>query len=183
METAIVERLAGDDRIKPLKVAPWPDSAADFPGAVRQGGVFVGYTGSRFGQPTTDVIAQDATAEWQIVLSVKALRGPGGAYPYLEAVRALLTGFEPAGGGLMYPIDERFDDQLQGAWVYTLVFNNGYVHVPDAPTSDDPTFTRGSFQLDGTTTVDGTVTRDDTGKATGAVFQRDFNQTQEVPLV
>ncbi len=123
IEKAAVERLKA--AVLDLPVVAFPDSPEDFKKLPFQKGiVLVGYQGSRFSQPTNlDVIIQERVLQFGVTLQIRDLRGHDGAYRYLEAIRASLTGFAPEGDyRAFYPVSEDFLNMTNNVWIYGMSF-------------------------------------------------------------
>lgn len=108
------------------------------------GGILISYAGSTFGDPRpTTAITQ--TRKLNIVFTVlsRDLHNDYGALALLDELRLALVGFAPPNCSASWLIEEQFDEQQSGIWIYQLVLATDTVQVqqlPDTPTQ--PVFRR-----------------------------------------
>jgi hypothetical protein len=130
-------------------VDSFPDTAAKYDKLPfnKNNMALVAYRGSRFGEPRiTDVVVQEQTAEFEVNLAVRNLKGQQGAYVLLESIRATLTGSRLNGAGPLYPTGEHFIKVEEFIWEYFATFACSWpaVQVITEPTA--PPFAHGIFQ-------------------------------------
>lgn len=122
IENAIIARLVAGFAGVGLKpeVIPFPANPETWKSTHPKASVLVAYVGSVYGDSVAlDVIAQDGRLEFDVHVVSPSLRH-GGAYAYLAASRALLTGYCPAGASKLVPKRERFLGRKGGRWTYAL---------------------------------------------------------------
>lgn len=131
MVDAIAQRLearlgwaAEHPVLAPATVSPFPDDPERYQMRAPDAEILVAFGGANYGSPvSTDLIAQQRTAEFDITLLTRSLSDRSGAYGYVEAVRLALTGFRLAGGGsALRPLRETFLSHDSGVWRYQLVY-------------------------------------------------------------
>lgn len=111
-----------------VHVSAWPDNPEAFDFTQANGAVLVRFNSDTYSAPVPNragTIAQDRTAEWQVVLLHRNLTRHEGVYSLLEAVRVALTGFTfPSApeSTVLYPIRGGFIGRQPGKWIYQLVF-------------------------------------------------------------
>lgn len=129
IETAIIDRLKAS--LQGVLVDGFPEDVKAYERLpFNKGVVLVAYKGSTFSEPRAmGLLLQDRKLEFQVQLVIKGLRGHRGAYGYLDSIRALLTGFRPAGADPLYPTDEQFSETEEFLWVYGLTFTCNAPHV------------------------------------------------------
>jgi hypothetical protein len=137
IETAILERLKAK-LPKQLLIDGFPDDAKAYERLPWDRGVIlVAYRSSDFGEPKPmGLIAQDRTFTFEVQVRTKNLRTLQGAYAYLDAVRAALTGYRPLSADQLIPVSERFIEADDFVWTYALLFKctAPYMEIPDAIT-------------------------------------------------
>lgn len=122
LETAIVNRLA------PLvtaghEVVSQPENQNDFKRTINGARVTVGYIGSDFAKvSSTAQIRQEETLKFEVAIQVKKLRGNGGLYSIIEAVRALLIGFRPPHCERMRIMEIGVVDYVDNVFTYAITF-------------------------------------------------------------
>ncbi|MEW6708318.1 MAG: Gp37 family protein [Candidatus Riflebacteria bacterium] len=119
IETAIVARLAAE--VEELPAYAFPDRPEDFKKLpFNHGMILVSYSGSSFSEPTNmDTLIQERVLEFVVTLQIKDLRTHDGAYTYLDAIRAALSGFSPQSDRrVLYLVEEGFVDKVESVWIW-----------------------------------------------------------------
>ncbi|AUK45492.1 hypothetical protein A4212_09915 [Pasteurella multocida] len=114
------------DRLK-TRFAEWdvqlmPENIESYFLAHPNGGILISYAGSTFGEPrSTAEITQ--TRKVHIVLTVlsRDLHNDHGALQLLDDLRLDVTGFVPPSCTKCWLVEEQFDEQQSGVWIYQLV--------------------------------------------------------------
>lgn len=128
LEDAIVARL------EPLKalgfeVVALPDRDGDYDRPFKFGRVTVAYKSSLFnedgfnGKPmifSTNEIVQRETAELEVVIQSRTLRGDKGVHWLSRAVTKQIIGWEPDSWGRLYGREYRYVEHADGIWTYAL---------------------------------------------------------------
>lgn len=142
LEDAIVARL------EPLKalgfeVIALPDRDADYERPFKFGRVTVAYKASLFnedgfnGRPmifSTNEIVQKETAELEIVIQARTLRGDKGVHWLKQAVSKQIIGWEPDSWGRLYGREYRYVEHADGIFTYALtLFCSGLLIQHDDP--------------------------------------------------
>lgn len=107
----------------PLAVERYPARAQDYRLLHPKGAVLIGYGGSEFSPPRAmGALVQERTVKILLVLIVTNLRTHADSLPWLDALRALITGFTPVPGATKaYPQQERFLEEQDGVWSWELM--------------------------------------------------------------
>lgn len=151
IEKAIVERLAA--QLAGVKVEAFPDKPDTYNMHHPKGAVLVAFGRSTYSQPrATDLVVQERRIEWDITLVMRNLRDHAGAYDVLDAVRLILTGWQPPACRKMMPVREQFLDQRQGVWTYVMTMACATTVVECAEEEDLPLLKRISTEDDFGTT-------------------------------
>lgn len=122
LEEAIVTRLA------PLaqaghEVVSQPENQNDFKRTVNGARVTVGYVGSEFAKvSSTAQIRQEETPKFEVAIQARKLRGNGGLYSVIEAIRTLLIGFRPPHCERMRVMEIGLVDYVDSVFTYSIVF-------------------------------------------------------------
>jgi hypothetical protein len=164
IETAIVARLRS--RISSIEITHYPDRPESWRMAHRVGSALVIYRGATYGnQLDTAAVIQERTLEFEVAVMMRDLgwsvgsgiSGPNpGAYAIIEAVRALLTGYQIAGCRKLYPLREKFveRDKQGGVWIYATTFAVTTLALERPEMGDRPLFIRGVvLEKGGITTI------------------------------
>jgi hypothetical protein len=127
IEEAIINRLQTlqDDGVR---VIGFPDNANELGKPMGVGQVLVGFKkeslSSATGNVLTAPIVQTHTLKFEISLQLKNLRSHSGAYPIMDRIRQLLTGFKPIELlKPMYQSEGGFIDIKEGIWYYSMIFD------------------------------------------------------------
>ncbi|MBI4835923.1 MAG: hypothetical protein HY817_01550 [Candidatus Abawacabacteria bacterium] len=96
-----------------------------------KGALLVAFKGSTYSaNQSTDLIVQERTFNFEIILSMKHLQTDANIQDQLDAVRLALTGFQPKDieGNLitinkMIPSSDRFIEEENGTWIYGISFS------------------------------------------------------------
>lgn len=146
LETAILDRLTA--RLpKQLLVEGFPDDAKAFEKLPwNKGVVLVAYKESQFTPPQgMGLVTQGRTLQFEVQLRTKGLRSHQGAYAYLDAIRAALTGFRPGATGVLYPVSEQFVGAEEFVWTYAQVYSCEALHLETRDSQPEPLMTRATF--------------------------------------
>lgn len=126
LEEAIVQRLQSlqDNGVK---IIGFPDNPSELGRPFPSGQILVGFKKESLGQPaavvTTAPIIQPWTIEFELSLQLKNLRSHSGAYPIMETIRDLLSGFRPPMVTRpIYQVQGGFVDLKDGIWFYSMIF-------------------------------------------------------------
>lgn len=120
LEEAFLQRL---QPVLNLAVELYPARFQDYRLLHPKGAVLIVYGGSEFSPPEAmGAIVQTRTVKMALVLMVRNLRTHAEGLPWLDALRALVTGFTPVPGATKaWPRQERFVDQQEGVWIWELM--------------------------------------------------------------
>lgn len=130
IETAIIQRLRSG--ITDVPVDGRQDKAGEYALKSPSGAVFVGYAGARFKEPeASGMMVQEAEVDFSVAVFVRHYAGRhSGAYAYLDAARALLTGFAAPGCiTKMYPVSEEFEGMENGIFKYEQLYRMKTMHI------------------------------------------------------
>lgn len=130
VELDIVQRLEvledGSVRVEPL---PEVQGAMERPIA-GNGRVTIGYVSSSFDETSsTAQIAQNERINVQVIIEAKKLRGAGGIYSIIAAVKMLLTGFRPSHCHRMAPVETKHLTYERNTWMYGITYGCTTMHV------------------------------------------------------
>lgn len=119
LEQGIVERLRA--YITQLAIESFPDD----PGAYRlrhqRGALLVGYRGADYGgRLDVELVDQERTLSFDIVVLARGLGSHGGAYEHIEAARFALAGYAVPGFDPIVCRRERFLGHADGVWTFAL---------------------------------------------------------------
>lgn len=107
------------------------------------GGILISYAGSTFGEPrSTAEITQ--TRKVHIVLTVlsRDLHNDFGALQLLDDLRLEVSGFAPPNCSKCWLVEEQFDEQQSGVWIYQLVLATQTMQIQQLPEDEaKPKFT------------------------------------------
>ena len=132
IESAIAAQLRA--QISAIEIVQFPDKGTAYRLTHRIGAALVAWRGATYGSLIdTAAVVQARRLEFEVTLLVRDLgRGFGsepsaqnpGAYALLEAIRAVLTGFQIAGCRKMFPLREEFlgRDPQGGIWSWKTVY-------------------------------------------------------------
>jgi hypothetical protein len=129
IEQAIVNQLLQPLQSDGVRVTGFPDNPNDLGRPVGIGQVLVGFKKESLSPVTSGVltapIIQTHTFKFEVSLQLKNLRSHGGAYPLMDKIRSLLTGFKPLGEASkpMYQSEGGFVDLKEGIWYYSMIFD------------------------------------------------------------
>lgn len=106
-----------------LAVELYPARSQDYRLLHPKGAVLIVYAGSEFSSPEAmGAIVQTRVVKVALVLMVRNLRTHADGLPWLDALRALVTGFTPVPGATKaYPQQERFLNEQEGVWSWELM--------------------------------------------------------------
>ncbi len=123
IEADIVERLGSKIETSAAKVEAFPDDPKKYKLVHPKGAVLVAYAGAEYAMPgSASVVIQDAMLHWQVSILMRNLRTHGGAYGYLDSVRAALLGWRYPGATGLFMRKEEFVSQDDGIWTYGMTF-------------------------------------------------------------
>ncbi len=137
IEETIIERLSPPLIEMGLRVAGFPDNPQELGRPMPSGQVLIGYKKDSLETPNT--FAQNASMiqkwviEFEVSLQLKNLRSHIGAYPIMDSIKNLLTGFRPSViNQPLYQIQGGFVDMKDGIWYYSMVFGvrTNYIKKP-----------------------------------------------------
>jgi hypothetical protein len=144
LENAIVEKLKSGGF--ELAIEAFPEKPADHRLHNAAGAILVIFGGSKFGESqATDTVVQNRTISFSIVVKTSSLRSHLGAYPVLDAIRRLLTGFEPPECDKMYPTSEELVDREGSIWTYEAQYSCETLAVEDTDLPGGPAVTKVTF--------------------------------------
>ncbi|MFO0387566.1 MAG: Gp37 family protein [Flavobacteriales bacterium] len=137
IENDVVARLAplADAGI----VIKLPEFQKEFEKQIDRYKITVAYKGSKFEDVhTTAHVAQFEDVMIDVTIESRKLRGPGGVYPLMAAVRNLLLGFEPTDCSRMTLKESSFTDLETNTWSYSFTFVTRGMVVEVDPEENDP---------------------------------------------
>jgi hypothetical protein len=110
-----------------LRIAGFPDNPQESGRSMPNGQVLVGYKKESLEPPNTFIedtpVIQKWTLEYEISVQLKNLRSHTGAYPVMDEIKELLTGFRPSPiNQPLYQIQGGFVDMKDGIWYYSMIF-------------------------------------------------------------
>lgn len=120
---AVCERL--QSRIgSALAVEEFPDEPESYVLRHQVGALLVRYTGAKYAAPTSNwgAVVQDRTVLIDVVVVTRKLNGATGTTTWIEVVRLILTGHEPAGFGRLVPVREQYEGRGDRTWLYAITF-------------------------------------------------------------
>lgn len=122
LETRIVNRLKA--KITDVAVEGFPEKPSQYTLTHPKGALLVHYHGSAYGpNKATDIVHQDRRPQFEVTIVMRQLRAHGGAYGYLDLVRAALAGFKPIDGAKkMRVVRDQFISETDGIWQYAIRF-------------------------------------------------------------
>lgn len=86
------------------------------------GGILISYAGSTFGEPrSTTAITQTRKVHLVFTVLSRDLHNDFGALQLLDNLRLALVGFRPPSCSASWLVEEQFDEQQSGVWIYQLV--------------------------------------------------------------
>ena len=133
MQADLLERVKSG--ITTMSVEPFPDKPADYKLLHPVGAVLVRYNGGSYSQPGgMGFVRQDRRLDWELVVVTRSLnKGDGAAYPILDALRVLLTGYRLPDCDKLFPFKEEFLDEDNGIWQHTILFGcmSVNIEIPD----------------------------------------------------
>jgi len=113
------------------KIESFPRDPAQFYEALRpEGAILVRYESSIYEPPEPNrnkTIVQDRTASWIISIVHRGLIDHDGVYAKMANVRTALTGYslsDYAESTVLYPVSDRFVEEVGGVWHYEIVFQH-----------------------------------------------------------
>lgn len=121
-EEAFVERLR--EAFPEMLVEQFPDDPSTYSAVHPAGEILVGYRGSDYSRPQRALFAivQERELRFEVALLVRDLRHHTDAYPRLEAIRQILTGFRPGDLEPVWCERDGFVRESEGVWQYSSVF-------------------------------------------------------------
>lgn len=114
------------DRLK-ARFAEWdvqlmPEDIESYFLAHPNGGILISYAGSTFGEPrSTAEITQLRKVHIVLTVLSRDLHNDFGALQLLDDLRLNVTGFAPPNCSKCWLVEEQFDEQQSGVWIYQLV--------------------------------------------------------------
>lgn len=122
IENSIINQLQSS--ITDLKIEGYPENPAEYKLLHPKGAVLVRFQGAKYSVPTEEeFIQQTATLNFNLALMIKGLRDRNGAYSHIDDVISALSGYSPAGCGMMYPAEVNFLTEDAGIWRYSVIFS------------------------------------------------------------
>lgn len=123
IESALVRRLetALAETDLQVKVRAFPEDLKEMKRAVLVGQVLLAYKRSTFRQIETDPLIDEQLLQFDITSTVRGLRTHEGAYPLLDEIRFLLSGWFSGSSAQKRPAyfsDERFVGVEECNWTY-----------------------------------------------------------------
>lgn len=131
LEDAVVQRLE-PLRALGYEVVALPDRDSEYERPFKFGRVTVAYKASQFnddgfnGRPmiySTNEIVQKETAEIEIVIQARTLRGDKGVHWLKQAVSKQIIGWQPDSWGRLYSREYRFVEHADGIFTYALTLS------------------------------------------------------------
>lgn len=120
------------DQLEPLtklglRVVGFPENPEELGRPISYGQVLIGFKRESLQPPSHHnngvSIVQPRRVEWDVVLQIKNLRSHAGAYPVMDKIRDLLTGFRPPDTlRPLYETQADFVDLRDGIWTYNMTF-------------------------------------------------------------
>lgn len=93
------------------------------------------YRGSEFAKPEpTDIVVQDETAMFDVLVVGKNLRKHGAMYDWLNAIRLALIGYRMPGCTRVYAVEAGLVQEEDGTWYYRIMFA---LHQPVVELDDE----------------------------------------------
>lgn len=107
-----------------LEVQAFPDRPQQWNFIHELGSILVRFHGGKFSRPmdTSEAVVQKRTPGFVFTIYTRNLHDHLGAYDILETLRQAITGFKMPGCMALYPLDEQFQAQHEGVWVYEAVY-------------------------------------------------------------
>lgn len=107
------------------------------------------FDGGRYGNAvnvmSVDGTVQEESIKIKVSIESKKLRGTGGIYELLVAVRQAVIGFEPLGLDQMKILESKFDEFTENLWSYMIVFETKGFIIQDVDPVDEPLITAVDF--------------------------------------
>lgn len=121
IEKEIISQLQAS--VSDLKVEGFPDKPEEYKLLHPKGAVLVHFQGGTYSEPEENIFLQQTVSlDFGLTLLIKGLRDKNGAYSYIDAVIAALTGFTPTGCNKMYLNRVDFLSEDNGLWQYAFSF-------------------------------------------------------------
>lgn len=142
LQQSVVDRLnlIAIDQEAFLRISP--EGSRDSGRAAVRRALFVGYTGSGFGRPSsTQPVTQDRTANFEIRIELRDLQDPSPVLPVIDAIHSVLTGYQPQieeVSGPMYPTRDGFVDSRSGIHFYVVAYSVPLTHVQNFVQNFEP---------------------------------------------
>ena len=107
------------------------------------GGILISYAGSTFGEPrSTAEITQSRKVHIVLTVLSRDLHNDFGALQLLDDLRLNVTGFTPPNCSKCWLVEEQFDEQQSGVWIYQLVLATQTTQIQQLPEDEaKPKFT------------------------------------------
>lgn len=115
-----------------------PDIPSDFYLAHPVGAVLISYAGSKFQPPrSTSAITQTRTLNIVLTVVSRNLHNDEGAIEMLDRLRLAVVGFSAPSCDPAWLLEEQFDEQESGVWIYQLVVATQTVQVEQRQVADN----------------------------------------------
>ncbi len=115
IETALLERLAA--KITGLEVGLYPEKPEEFELVHPTGAVLVRFEAADYTKPLpTDIVTQDVTMEFLLVVVTRSLNGEGGAKEVIGDLLDVLRGYQIPGCSKIYPTKITLISENEGIW-------------------------------------------------------------------
>lgn len=134
LEDDIIARLS-PLKFKGIEIVPLPERDADIERPFKNARVTVAYKGSVYNDEgtasrpmilSTAEILQKETADVEIIIQSRLLRGEFGVHSVKEQVTKWVTGFMPKNWGRLYSKQYQFLSNDDGLWSYSFTMNTTY---------------------------------------------------------
>jgi len=127
---AAIARLSDRISVK-VRIEHFPDKPEEFDFEGYDAAALVLYDGGRFGEdgPVGGQGTRE-TVRLVVVLLVRMLRGPTGAYGLIHSVRTALHGFSVAGSTGLRPVETELDRQAENVFQFRIAFEGRLPAVP-----------------------------------------------------
>lgn len=104
------------------------------------GGILISYAGSTFGEVRpSSAITQTRTVHLVFTVLARDLHNDRGVLQLLDELRLEVVGFAPPNCSPSWLVEEQFDEQQSGIWIYQLVLATNTLQIqrvePSPPTS------------------------------------------------
>ncbi len=128
IENSIIEKLKAS--FPEVLVQGFPDKPAEFILLHPVGALLVHYQGSNYTNSNAlSFISQENKKEFSITIITRNLRENRGAYEYIDAIKSVLTGFQPNECTKLIPTKDFFISENTGIWQYGINFSLSTINI------------------------------------------------------